>query len=72
MNTFYISYGLGSNLAKNFSKVLAPDYGQARSLVDDVTQGKFAFMYDNYQWNNMNQRCGLTEVALQPQILENP
>jgi len=68
MPEFFVTYGLGSNLANCYSKVLGVDYGEARRLVDDVTQGKFAFMYDKQEFEGQAEEYGLTEVPLQAQI----
>lgn len=72
MPEFFVTYGFGSNLKNCYSKVTGPDYSTARALVDDVTEGKFAFMYDAERFAGQVEKYGLTEVPLQPQQLEHP
>lgn len=69
MATFYVTYGLGSNLSKCYSVVEGKDYYDARSLVDAVTKGKFAFMYSTEDFQGQAEKHNLREVDLQPQIM---
>lgn len=67
MANFYVTYGFGSNLKNCYSTIQAEDYTEARIQIDKVTQGKFAFCYDEKEFCDQAEEYGLTEVSLQPQ-----
>ena len=68
---FYVTYGGGTNLSHCFSVVEGEDYGAARAIVDEITGGKFAFMYSSEEFAGQQERWGLREVPLQAQIKGN-
>ena len=43
---FYVTYSIGSNLARCYSVVIAKDYATAREWIHSVNKGAFAFCYD--------------------------
>ena len=67
MAKFFVTYGTGTNLANCYSVIEADGYEQARQKAFEVTEGRFAFMYDEWQFKGQPERYNLTEVELQPQ-----
>ena len=70
LNPYYVTYGLGGNLGRNYSVVWATCYTEARDQIDEITAGKFAFCYSAPQFKGQAEKYGLTEVPLQGQILD--
>lgn len=76
MAKFYVTYSSGSNLANCFSVVEAPNYRAARNQITEVTQRRYAFMYDRDDWEidtslgprTQQELYGLKEVPLQAQV----
>lgn len=67
----FVTYSYGGNLRNNFSVVEAENYGAGREKIHEVTGGKFAFAYtDEADFARQIEQYGLTEVPLQPQIME--
>lgn len=66
---FFVTYGMGGNLANCYSKVWAEDYSAARDQIDDVIKGRFAFCYDEGGFAGQPEKYGLSEVPLQAQVL---
>jgi len=67
MPEFFVTYGNGTNLKNNFSKVEAEDYTKARQLIHGQTGGKYAFCYSEAEFKGQAEKYGLTEAPLQPQ-----
>ena len=67
MAKFFVTYGTGTNLANCYSVIEADEYDQARQKAFEVTEGKFAFIYDEEQFFGQIEKWDLTEVELQPQ-----
>jgi len=65
----YVTYGCGGNLANCYSEVFCEDYEQGRRHVDQVTGGKFAFVYGEESFAGQVEKYGLQLVDLQPQVL---
>jgi hypothetical protein len=66
---FFVTYGLNSNLAHNFSIIEAEDESRARDTAIIMTKGQFAFLYDRTRFAGQVEKFGLTEVPLQPQVV---
>ena len=64
---FYVTYGVGTNLAHCFSTIRAKDYAAAEKLVIDVCGRQYAFVYDAAQFAGQVEAYNLKLVALQPQ-----
>lgn len=64
---FYVTYGLGSNLAGCYSEVTASTPREAREEIDAVTGGAFAFMYNAGGFVGQIAKYSLKRVPLQPQ-----
>ena len=47
--------------------ITASDYDAARETIFDVTDGKFAFLYDEQEFQGQVEKYGLQQVDLQPQ-----
>ena len=69
IKNFYVTYGFGSNLANCYSVVPSVDYASARAEVDKVTGGAFAFIYDEDEFRGQAEKYGMTNVALQAQVM---
>ena len=71
LSSFYVTYGMGTNLKGCYSIVHAVDYTQARRIAHQSTNGgKFAFMYSEKEWHDSEGesqavRYRLEEVPLQ-------
>ena len=68
MQTFYVTYGFGTNLANKYSVIEACDYATARARIFKEIQGKFAFMYDESEFAGQVEEFNLDEVSLQAQV----
>jgi hypothetical protein len=66
LQSFFVTYGIGSHLAGCFSEIWAKDVEKARKLAFKTTQGKHAFLYAERDWELLDQR-ETREVPLQPQ-----
>ena len=66
----YVTYGSGSNLAGCYSIAYGEDYDECRKIANLHTRGKFAFTYTEAQFEGQIERFGLSEVPLQPQMME--
>jgi hypothetical protein len=67
MPKFYVTYGNNSNLAGCYSEVDAFDYADARERIMRVTQGQFAFMYTEVEYDKAIGAWGLTKIDLRQQ-----
>lgn len=68
MAQFFVTYGFGSNLGNCYSIVDAANYGEARKIIHDTIGDKFAFCYEESEFEGQPSRYGLVEVPLQAQI----
>ena len=66
----YVTYGSGSNLAGCYSVAYGEDYDECRRVAMLHTGGKFAFTYTEAEFEGQIERFGLSEVPLQPQVME--
>ena len=64
----FITYGVGSNLGRNYSVVEGADYDACREHVFLITEGRFGFTYTEEQFAGQVEKWGMTEVPLQPQV----
>lgn len=64
----YVTYGFGSNLANCYSMVEGEDVSACYAEIDRVTDGKYAFVYDEENFKDQPEKYGLTEVPLQQQV----
>lgn len=71
---YYVTYGLGSQLAYCYSKVEVPVECDAHEYVNTLIGTNYAFIYDEAHWvvDGVSQvdRYNLGEVVLQPQTLK--
>lgn len=63
----YVTYGLGSKLARNYSIVEGIDYATTRRMVEAGTNREFAFEYTEEEFGDIAEKYNLTLVPLQPQ-----
>ena len=67
MPKFYVTYGFGYKQRNCYSVIEADDYDAAIQQADSVTQGHYAFLYDEHRFKGQAERYGLTEIPLQKQ-----
>jgi hypothetical protein len=71
MPKFFVTYGNNSDLADCYSEIEAPDYDSARAHVIRITDGQFAFMYEEKDYPRAIGRFALSQVDLRPQRFSN-
>ena len=64
---FYVTYGIGSNLAKRYSVVLAKCIEEARDAAFAACGSMFCNLYTEEEFKGQAEAYGLSLVALQPQ-----
>jgi len=64
---FYVTYGNGYLQRNNFSRVFAVDYGAARELIYEKIGDKFAFCYNESEFDGQIEKYGLSEIPLTAQ-----
>lgn len=62
----YVTYGWGTYQRDNYSVVEAPTTTECYQQIDAVTDGKYAFAYDEERFEGQVERFGLTEIPLTP------
>lgn len=65
--TMYVTYGLDTQQAFNYSVVRGSSPEDCREKVFKTTGGRFAFMYTGEQFEGQPEDYGLTEIPLTPQ-----
>lgn len=63
----YVTYGFGSNLKNCYSVVEGADIATCYVIINEVTQGQYAFAYTEEHFAGQVEKYGLTEVPLQEQ-----
>ena len=64
---FYVTYGGNTLLRNNFSRVFAVDYSSARELLHEKIGVKFAFCYNESEFDGQIEKYGLSEIPLTAQ-----
>ena len=64
---FYVTYGGNTLQRNNFSRVFAVDYSSARELLHEKIGDKFAFCYNESEFNGQIEKYGLSEIPLTAQ-----
>lgn len=67
MQLFYVTYGFGYVQRFNYSVIKAEDIDMARRLVDEATNGRYAFIYTAKEFEGQPEKYGLSEIVIQPQ-----
>ena len=52
MKKFYLTFGCGHPLGDNFMEIEAEDLSKARALAFETFGQKWAWMYDEEEWNS--------------------
>jgi hypothetical protein len=68
MNKYFVTYGFGSNLGQCYSMVEAENYSEARNLIHEITDGAFAFCYDEKEFEGQVADYNLSLIPLQKQV----
>lgn len=65
----YVTYGIGTYQAKNYSVAEGKDYDEAIKKVFEETRGHFAFIYKNEEeFLPLIEKYELTEIPLTPMV----
>lgn len=64
---YYVTYGGNTLQRNNFSRVFAVDYSSARELIHEKIGDKFAFCYNESEFNGQIAKYGLSEIPLTAQ-----
>ena len=67
----YVTYGYGSNLRNNYSRVEGKDTSDCYEQIERVCGDAYAFTYTEERFEGQPDKYGLTEVPLQAQIMNN-
>ena len=68
MAKFFVTYGFGTNLAHCYSEIEAENHDKGREIAFEATKGKFAFFYNEKEFEGQVERYALHKVELQPQV----
>ena len=64
---FYVTYGSGYLQFNNFSRVYARNYNAACNFIHEKIGDKFAFCYDESEFDGQIEKYGLSEIPLTAQ-----
>ena len=65
----YVTYGYGSNLRDNYSRVEGVDISDCYGQIERICGDAYAFTYTEERFEGQPDKHGLTEVPLQAQIM---